>query len=75
MELFAPENNKAKPNDTRPLCLFVAPLFPICCLLLLFAGDDITYIAVLAEHRQEAFRAISETLDELKRDPSSENMR
>jgi molybdopterin synthase catalytic subunit len=32
------------------------------------AGEDITYIAVLAEHRKEALAAMSEALDELKRD-------
>ncbi|MDD1679540.1 MAG: molybdopterin-guanine dinucleotide biosynthesis protein B [Methanomicrobiales archaeon] len=31
------------------------------------AGEDITYIAVLAEHRKEALVAMSEALDELKR--------
>jgi molybdopterin synthase catalytic subunit len=30
------------------------------------AGEDITYIAVLAEHRKEALVAVSEALDELK---------
>ncbi len=34
----------------------------------LYPGEGITYIAVLAEHRGEAFRAVSEALDELKRD-------
>jgi molybdopterin synthase catalytic subunit len=33
----------------------------------LHAGEDITYIAVLAEHRKEALAAMSEALDELKR--------
>jgi len=33
----------------------------------LFAGEDITYIAVLAEHRRIALQAMSETFDELKR--------
>jgi molybdopterin synthase catalytic subunit len=32
------------------------------------AGEDITYIAVLAEHRREALAAMSEALDELKRE-------
>ncbi len=32
------------------------------------AGEDITYIAVLAEHRKEALKAMSEALDELKRE-------
>jgi molybdopterin synthase catalytic subunit len=32
------------------------------------AGEDITYIAVLAEHRKEALTAVSEALDELKRE-------
>jgi molybdopterin synthase catalytic subunit len=34
----------------------------------LYAGDDITYIAVLAEHRQEAFLAVSRALDKLKKE-------
>lgn len=32
------------------------------------AGEDITFIAVLAEHRREALVAVSEALDELKRE-------
>lgn len=32
----------------------------------LYAGDDITYLAVLAEHRQEAFAAVSHAIDRLK---------
>ena len=34
----------------------------------LYAGDDITYIAVLAEHRFEAFEAVSAAIDRLKRE-------
>ncbi|MDT8358149.1 MAG: molybdopterin-guanine dinucleotide biosynthesis protein B [Methanomicrobiaceae archaeon] len=34
----------------------------------LFAGDDITYLAILAEHRYEAFNAASAAIDRLKRD-------
>ena len=34
----------------------------------LFAGDDITYLAILAEHRFEAFNAASAAIDRLKRD-------
>jgi molybdopterin synthase catalytic subunit len=34
----------------------------------LHAGEDITYIAVLAEHRKEALVAVSGALDELKRE-------
>ena len=34
----------------------------------LHAGEPITFIAVLAEHRREALKAVSEALDELKRD-------
>jgi len=33
----------------------------------LYAGDDITYLAILAEHRQEAFAAASNAVDRLKR--------
>lgn len=32
----------------------------------LYAGEDITYFAVLAEHRQEAFAAMSHAIDDLK---------
>jgi molybdopterin synthase catalytic subunit len=32
----------------------------------LFAGEDITYLAILAEHRQEAFEAASRAIDRLK---------
>jgi len=32
----------------------------------LYAGEDITYFAVLAEHRQEAFAAMSQAIDRLK---------
>ncbi|QYZ80004.1 molybdopterin-guanine dinucleotide biosynthesis protein B [Methanofollis formosanus] len=32
----------------------------------LYAGEDITYFAILAEHRQEAFAAMSRAIDELK---------
>jgi molybdopterin synthase catalytic subunit len=34
----------------------------------LFAGDDITYLVILAEHRYEAFNAASAAIDRLKRD-------
>lgn len=34
----------------------------------LYAGDDITYIALLAEHRHEAFAAMSAAIDRLKRE-------
>jgi molybdopterin synthase catalytic subunit len=34
----------------------------------LYAGDDITYIAILAAHRQEAFAAASNAIDRLKRE-------
>ena len=34
----------------------------------LYAGEDITYIAILAEHRQEAFAAASSAVDRLKRE-------
>lgn len=32
----------------------------------LYAGEDITYFAILAEHRQEAFAAMSRAIDRLK---------
>ncbi|MBP2144763.1 molybdopterin synthase catalytic subunit [Methanofollis sp. W23] len=32
----------------------------------LYAGEDITYFAILAEHRQEAFAAMSRAIDDLK---------
>jgi molybdopterin synthase catalytic subunit len=32
----------------------------------LYAGDDITYLAILAEHRQEAFSAAMQAIDRLK---------
>ena len=32
----------------------------------LYAGEDITYFAILAEHRQEAFLAMSRAIDRLK---------
>lgn len=34
----------------------------------LYAGEDITYIAILAAHRQEAFTAASRAIDRLKRE-------
>ena len=34
----------------------------------LYAGEDITYIAILAEHREEAFAAASSAIDRLKRE-------
>lgn len=34
----------------------------------LYAGEDITYIAILAAHRQEAFVAMSAAIDKLKKD-------
>lgn len=34
----------------------------------LYAGDDVTYIAVAASHRQEAFRAMMDAIDRLKAD-------
>ena len=34
----------------------------------LYAGDDLTYVAVLAKHRQEAFAAVSGAIDRLKQD-------
>jgi len=34
----------------------------------LYAGEDITYLAILAEHRQEAFAAASNAIDRLKRE-------
>lgn len=34
----------------------------------LYAGEDITYLAMLAEHRQEAFAAASNAIDRLKRE-------
>jgi molybdopterin synthase catalytic subunit len=34
----------------------------------LYAGEDITYFAILAEHRQEAFAAMAQAIDSLKRD-------
>lgn len=34
----------------------------------LYAGEDITYFAILAEHRQEAFAAMAQAIDHLKRD-------
>ncbi|MDH7593600.1 MAG: molybdopterin-guanine dinucleotide biosynthesis protein B [Methanomicrobiales archaeon] len=33
----------------------------------LFAGEDITYIAIIAEHRREAFLAAGQALEELKK--------
>lgn len=33
----------------------------------LYAGEDITYIAIIAEHRREAFLAASQALEELKK--------
>ena len=32
------------------------------------AGEDITYFAVLAEHRRDALRAVTETLNEMKKE-------
>ena len=34
----------------------------------LYAGEDITYLAILAEHRQEAFAAAANAIDRLKRE-------
>lgn len=34
----------------------------------LYAGEDITYLAILAEHRQEAFAAASNAINRLKRE-------
>ncbi len=34
----------------------------------LYAGEDITYVAILAKHRQEAFAAASRAIDRLKRE-------
>ena len=34
----------------------------------LYAGEDITYLAILAEHRQEAFAAAASAIDRLKRE-------
>jgi len=34
----------------------------------LYAGEDITYLAILAEHRQEAFAAAGSAIDRLKRE-------
>ncbi len=34
----------------------------------LYAGEDITYLAILAEHRQEAFAAASNAIDRLKQE-------
>jgi len=34
----------------------------------LYAGEDITYLAILAEHREEAFAAASSAIDRLKRE-------
>ena len=34
----------------------------------LYAGEDITYLAILAEHREEAFAAASNAIDRLKRE-------
>lgn len=34
----------------------------------LYAGEDITYLAVIAEHRHEAFQAISSAIDRLKQE-------
>lgn len=34
----------------------------------LYAGEDITYLAILAEHRQEAFAAASNAIDRLKKE-------
>ncbi|WP_292365117.1 MULTISPECIES: molybdopterin-guanine dinucleotide biosynthesis protein B [unclassified Methanoculleus] len=34
----------------------------------LYAGEDITYLAILAEHRQEAFAAAGNAIDRLKRE-------
>jgi len=34
----------------------------------LYAGEDLTYLAILAEHRQEAFAAASNAIDRLKRE-------
>jgi len=34
----------------------------------LYAGDDVTYIAVAASHRQEAFKAMMDAIDRLKAD-------
>ncbi len=34
----------------------------------LYAGEDITYLAILAEHRQEAFAAAMAAIDRLKRE-------
>ena len=34
----------------------------------LYAGDDVTYIAVAASHRQEAFKAVMDAIDRLKAD-------
>ncbi|MCC7565714.1 MAG: molybdopterin-guanine dinucleotide biosynthesis protein B [Methanomicrobiaceae archaeon] len=38
----------------------------------LYAGEDITYLAVMAEHRQEAFTALSTAIDRLKQDVPAE---
>ncbi|NLA30626.1 MAG: molybdopterin-guanine dinucleotide biosynthesis protein B [Methanomicrobiales archaeon] len=34
----------------------------------LYAGDDLTYVAILAKHRQEAFAAASRAIDRLKQE-------
>ncbi|WP_292519853.1 molybdopterin-guanine dinucleotide biosynthesis protein B [Methanoculleus sp.] len=34
----------------------------------LYAGEDLTYLAILAEHREEAFAAASNAIDRLKRE-------
>jgi molybdopterin synthase catalytic subunit len=34
----------------------------------LYAGEDITYFAILAEHRQEAFAAMAQAIDRLKQE-------
>ena len=34
----------------------------------LYAGEDITYVAILAEHREEAFAAAGRAIDRLKRE-------
>jgi molybdopterin synthase catalytic subunit len=34
----------------------------------LYAGEEITYLAILAEHREEAFAAASNAIDRLKRE-------
>lgn len=34
----------------------------------LYAGEDLTYFAILAEHRQEAFAAMEQAIDRLKRE-------